>query len=790
MKLRSAKNVTTSKKISGVQLEQRTGIRKKGLSRNEARKEATLSRKEKQIHDKRSSHGSRKQNAGEQGVLLKHSLPHRFRHSSITGLKSLASPVDSRPYHAHTETHSVPEKLAERTNRKRGTGHLHTSIPFLATRASEDSSSSNKNEKDASGHASNSCSSTSSIEMKTGNNSSRRVNRKPCNSGSCNEHEEYNGEFDWDIVTKCDDADNQESRQKPQVEKRTGRKEQQKTSRQLSQQPEGGKQRESQKNTFSQPSPRFLDGDSDMEWSWSDKEDSCSSEESGEEAGGWKENADLRAVKKSWRRCCNRLNPDLLVRTQESIMECKHLSARKAGEPGYAAFPVNESNNCDLRRIYEVRFAPAKGRGHPIAAYSNIKSTFGQFSRLCVCLQLLDIRDVWKPGAIFRHILSKDAVFTFIAYFRLRGQATTVSNKAANLKTVVEHAGLYYAAQSDMESRARADELRISLDRARSAERREIRRIARNTKEEREAAGKLLDESDMDSFAERAYAACRGILKSAKECKPARDLFTSSPSGSSLISKWCINFLSFLMMVGNGQRPQVYRMLLLPTPEQMRSWMEDSGREVSLRTLLEKTPRNMECPAVLFPRSSASLLKFHVLVVRPLIMERLKIYEPGDRSEYPLLVHTKTGRMLRTGDVRGTLRAFLTRYDPELSGITPMILRSSFASTMFARFKRGELGEEKSVESFLADLAKLMNTSAEMLMANYIASNPLDFPKTVLTLFRAFQRSEACVEEDDGIAGICNMRPKTATTALLPSSTAAARTSQLAAAAAAASTAE
>ena len=227
-------------------------------------------------------------------------------------------------------------------------------------------------------------------------------------------------------------------------------------------------------------------------------------------------------------------------------------------------------------------------------------------------------------------------MFSLIAYFRLRGQATTVSNKAANLKMVVEHAGLAFA--TDVELRAKSDELRISLDRARSAERREMRNIARNTKEEREAAGKLLVEGDMDVFAERAYAACRGILKSAKECKPATELFLSRPSGPTLINKWCINLLSYLMMVGNGQRPQVYRLLILPTPEQMRSWVEDADKEVSLRTLLEKTPRSMECPAVLFPRRLASLLRFHVLVVRPLILERLKIDEKGDRAEYPLLI--------------------------------------------------------------------------------------------------------------------------------------------------------
>jgi hypothetical protein len=83
--------------------------------------------------------------------------------------------------------------------------------------------------------------------------------------------------------------------------------------------------------------------------------------------------------------------------------------------------------------------------------------------------------------------------------------------------------------------------------------------------------------------------------------------------------------------------------------------------------------------------------------------------------------------MLSSDDIRDTLRSFLTALHPELSAITPMVLRSSFASSVFARYKRGEVGQGQSSEVFLSDLAKLMNTSTEMLSATYMASNPHDF---------------------------------------------------------------
>jgi hypothetical protein len=86
-----------------------------------------------------------------------------------------------------------------------------------------------------------------------------------------------------------------------------------------------------------------------------------------------KEDPKLRLVRTSWRRCIKHIHPDILIPNPDSGMECEHLNKRKADEPGYAALPVNEKNNCDLQRIYDIQFGPAKGRRHPIAAYSDIK---------------------------------------------------------------------------------------------------------------------------------------------------------------------------------------------------------------------------------------------------------------------------------------------------------------------------------------------------------------------------------------------------------------------------------
>jgi hypothetical protein len=48
----------------------------------------------------------------------------------------------------------------------------------------------------------------------------------------------------------------------------------------------------------------------------------------------------------------------------------------------------------------------------------------------------------------------------------------------------------------------------------------------------------------------------------------------------------------------------------------------------------------------------------------------------------------------------------------------------------------------------LSNLGGIMNTSPEMLMSNYVASNPLDFASSVRSLWRAFHAEEEETELD------------------------------------------
>jgi hypothetical protein len=100
----------------------------------------------------------------------------------------------------------------------------------------------------------------------------------------------------------------------------------------------------------------------------------------------------------------------------------------------------------------------------------------------------------------------------------------------------------------------------------------------------------------MKEFADRAYAKCAAILRSGRETTEPESMFRHRRHGETLLNKWCMNLLSFLLMDGGGQQPQVYRHLIVPEPAEIAEW---GTKEVSLRTSLEKNSQEPGMPSCL-----------------------------------------------------------------------------------------------------------------------------------------------------------------------------------------------
>jgi hypothetical protein len=107
--------------------------------------------------------------------------------------------------------------------------------------------------------------------------------------------------------------------------------------------------------------------------------------------------------------------------------------------------------------------------------------------------------------------------------------------------------------------------------------------------------------------------------------------------------------------------------------------------------------------------------------------------------ERTFLIHTETGIPLSGDSLKHTLRTYvggLNCLRGDLSHVTVMTVRASFASVMFRAFWRGKFAP-KTTEEFLDDLAEVMNTSLEMLRTTYISTDGKEFEESANSFLRA-----------------------------------------------------
>lgn len=184
------------------------------------------------------------------------------------------------------------------------------------------------------------------------------------------------------------------------------------------------------------------------------------------------------------------------------------------------------------------------------------------------------------------------------------------------------------------------------------------------------------------------------------------------------MSKWRINLLSFLALQGGGQRPQAHSQLQLPRAEELDDLSSTAGVEgaFELQTAVEKTPRALDSPSVIFPKAALIYVKFHANVIRPVIIECCRVTEE-ENQERALLLRAKSGESLDSSRVTKTLRRFLTSIDPELKNAATMTIRGSFATMMLQRCRENKIFKEKTEEQLLELLGKMMSASVEQLVS-------------------------------------------------------------------------
>jgi hypothetical protein len=398
------------------------------------------------------------------------------------------------------------------------------------------------------------------------------------------------------------------------------------------------------------------------------------------------------------------------------------------GRPLFSGLRVDEENSMDMQRVYRLTFESKIRLGQPRGTYDQFRSATGQYLRTFLSFHTDLALEIWKPGRVFEAVSDFRLVRAFIGQYQVRASATTVMGKAMHLRRLADEAISYFTEKNLQEMKGRCMSVASYLRSVSSSYKTEARRFyrARNNIDDRMERGALLIPADFDRCLSRAMQTLAGVMNFVEELRRGsngnvEDIRSDLFSRKGMIEKWNINLLAALVLSGGGQRPQVYAQLEVPEPSEIELLQNEcSGNRqyFSMRAGFEKTTRSPDLPKILFPRVLLKYISFHALTLRPLLVQQI-FGENQILAHNNLLLHTRRGVPLNSSDITRTLGRFFERIDPELSKITPMAIRGSYASMMLQAHRRGEIFRDFGEQAFLQFLAKQMNTSVEQLATTY-----------------------------------------------------------------------
>lgn len=442
------------------------------------------------------------------------------------------------------------------------------------------------------------------------------------------------------------------------------------------------------------------------------------------------EACEFESVEDEWESYLERVSKSFF-RSKEATLE--DLPDPKKGKKPYQGIPITPKNNSDMMRIYELSWKSREDLGQSMGTYEQFRIVVGQYSRFAIAARICPPNSLWKTGMLFNILCSIKCVQAFIRAFQIRSSAGTVMNKALHLIKLARYADSYFAEKISPEKRGHLSSIVEYLHGVARTNKNECRRQASERKEEalRSESNVYLAEEDIEYLSNSALDILNDIISSCNSLrreKGSEAVVQMMATSKDLLKKWNLNFLSSLMLLCGGQRPQVYCLLEAPSGVDFIALREKAKSTGSfpLRISYEKRIRSIDLPSVLIPSSLFRVIKFHCLYVLPAIFGKHEIDETDARRKC-LLLHTENGDVLASRQVTGTIRTFLKRFDPELGKVSAMTLRASYATMMLTKHRRNETFGGMGEDEFLSYLAKIMNTSPEQLRETYISTNGKTF---------------------------------------------------------------
>lgn len=413
----------------------------------------------------------------------------------------------------------------------------------------------------------------------------------------------------------------------------------------------------------------------------------------------------------------------------------------------YASLALDEALNPDLQDYYSTMVEPHVFRSQCLQTYKILKTVLGQLARYACAMRRHESLQYSKKGGLVSLAADEKLLRAFVLGMQTRCVSSTVCSKASNLLKWAKFASIFYAKEQDVQAKAHCDAAAEYLRTTACAEKRDSRKataLKRNIFTRHEGGNIILLE-DLERGQQRAEQCMRGILHTMKiktrvECtttlsRRQEEVFDILVDKDAiLLRKWCLNFLCLLVLHGGGQRSQVYSSLdlsafginesghVVRSSVDVRKACESSGY-FYLQAMHEKRLRSSRMPYIQIPSSIYDLYVVHKDLVRPSLLKRVSPNVENGSCD-ALLLHTENGNPLTEKQVSATVKKFYRNLDSELRGVTPLVIRRSYASIMYHKFLRGEICRNKSKAQFLEFLAERLNTSVEQLQDSYCGEEP------------------------------------------------------------------
>lgn len=462
---------------------------------------------------------------------------------------------------------------------------------------------------------------------------------------------------------------------------------------------------------------------------------------------------------------------------------------------GYKAVSIHERNNKDMELVYELSVKPKEDTGKEVKWFTQFKLAVGQFVRMCVSTQAINrnsLETLCERGSLFKLTAIKSVGQIFVDYFKIRGTVTTVMNKSRLLKKLCDFALDYGENRFDSATISSIREMARLLNNTANAHKAMYKSEARsNQRADLHAEeGGWLEPEDFRLIVSKCQAQLQGIVDNFREVRREAggklEFFEFCKGNERLIQKYNVNFTTYLVLAAGGQRPQVYASLLHPSFTELDDMKKSCTTEnlFTMRTDHEKKLRPSDAPYVGFRADCFKYVEFFVKHVRPAILRTIShnirsgrelvsvgrcrasgiadqftidnpdyhiVKDPRTLDAYierlcnlvgaPLIIHTRNGKALTTSQVTRTVQQCIGVIDPELSTISVMKIRCAFATNAILEHKEAVEQETTNMcaDEYLANLAKTMNTSVDMLKNIYITIEPGMIMHSLRNVFSVFQ---------------------------------------------------